>query len=65
MSSILENVFDFIIIKKISSLTCTTEMYWLVWKKKYTIICTQHLIETIKYYSTNNSDRTMLLLHTL
>ena len=62
IGSILGKQFDSIIIKEQHSGLITDDLQFCFKENSSTIICTQVLIETIEYYTSNNTDCFMLLL---
>ena len=62
ISSILGKIFHLIVMKEQYDSLITDDLQFGFKEKSSTIILTQLLIETIKYYNSNNTDCFMLLL---
>ena len=62
ISSILGKIFDLIVMKEQHVSLITDDLQFDFRENSSIIICTQLLIETIKYYNSNNTDCFMLLL---
>ena len=62
ISSILGKIFDSIVMKEQYASLITDDLQFGFRENSSTIICTQLLIETIKYYNSNNTDCFVLLL---